>query len=52
LSWQHHVSYDQEFGERAVRIYRGRLAEGTESKLSARRHAGWLLDLNPATLRN
>ena len=44
--------YDQEFRERAVRMYRERLAEGTESTLSARRHVGSLLDLNPATLRN
>ena len=44
--------YDQEFRERAVRMYRERLAEGTETELSARRHVGSLLDLNPATLRN
>lgn len=44
--------YDQEFRERAVRMYRDRLAEGEESKLGARRHVGALLDLNPATLRN
>ena len=44
--------YDQEFRERAVRMYRERFAEGTESKLGARRHVGALLDLNPATLRN
>ena len=44
--------YDQEFRERAVRMYRDRLAEPGESKLSARRHVGSLLDLNPATLRN
>jgi hypothetical protein len=34
--------YDTEFGERAVRMYRERLAEGTESKLSARGHVGSL----------
>lgn len=44
--------YDQEFRDRAVRMYRDRLAEAGESKLGARRHVGLLLDLNPATLRN
>ena len=44
--------YDAEYRERAVRMYRGRLAEGEESKLGARRHVGSLLGLNPATLRN
>jgi transposase len=44
--------YDQEFRDRAVRLYRDRLAEAGESKLGARRHVGALLDLNPATLRN
>jgi transposase len=44
--------YDQEFRDRAVRMYRDRLAEPGESKLSARRHVGSLLDLNQATLRN
>ena len=44
--------FDQEFRERAVRMYRDRLAEGGESKLGARRHVGLLLDVNPATLRN
>jgi transposase-like protein len=44
--------YDREFRERAVRMYRDRLAEGNDSKLGARRHVGMLLDLNPATLRN
>ena len=44
--------YEQEFVERAVRMYRDRLAEGRDSKLGARRHVGSLLDLNPATLRN
>lgn len=33
-------------------MYREKVAEGTESKLGARRHVGALLDLNPATLRN
>ena len=44
--------YDQEFRERAVRMYRDRLAEPGESKRGARRHVGSLLDLNEATLRN
>jgi transposase len=44
--------YDQEFRDRAVRMYSDRLAEPGESKLSARRHVGSLLDLNQATLRN
>ena len=44
--------YDSEFVERAVRMYRDRLAGGTDSKVGARRHVGALLDVNPATLRN
>ncbi len=44
--------YDQEFRDRAVRMYRDRLAEPGESKLGARRHVGSLLDINQATLRN
>lgn len=44
--------YQQEFRDRAVRMYRDRLAEGVDSKVGARRHVGALLDLNPATLRN
>ena len=44
--------YDTEFRERAMRMYRDRLAEGEDSKLGARRHVGALLDLNQATLRN
>ena len=44
--------YEREFVERAVRMYRDRLAEGGDSKVGARRHVGSLLDLNPATLRN
>lgn len=44
--------YDQEYRDRAVRMYQDRLAEGNCSKLAARRHVGSLLDLNPATLRN
>ena len=44
--------YDQEFRERAVRMYRERLEETGEAKRSGRRHDGALLDLNPETLRN
>jgi transposase len=44
--------YDQEFRDRAVRMYRDRVAEPGETKLSARRQVGSLLDLNQATLRN
>jgi transposase len=44
--------YDQEFRERAVRMYRERLEETAEPKRSVRRHVGALLDVNPETLRN
>ena len=44
--------YDQEFRERAVRLYRERLQQRDDSKLAARRRVGVLLDVNPATLRN
>jgi hypothetical protein len=44
--------YERDFVERAVRMYRDRLAEGGDSKVGARRHVGSLLDLNPATRRN
>jgi transposase len=45
--------HDREFRERAVRMYRDRLAqEPGESLLGARRHAGALLAVNPATSRN
>lgn len=44
--------YDTEFRDRAVQLYRDRLAEGTDSKLGARQHVGRLLDVNQATLRN
>jgi transposase-like protein len=46
------TKYDQEFRDRAVRMYRDRLAEPGESKLGACRHVGSLLDVNQATLRN
>jgi transposase-like protein len=44
--------YDPEFRERAVRMYRERLAEEGESRRSARLHVGVLLDVNSETLRN
>jgi transposase len=44
--------YDQEFRDRAVRMYRDRLAEPGESRLGTRRQVGVMLDLNQATLRN
>lgn len=37
--------YDLEFRERAMRMCRDRLAEGSDSKMGARRHVGALLDL-------
>ena len=37
--------YDQEFRERAVRMYRERLAEPGESKRGARGHVGVVLDV-------
>lgn len=43
--------YDEASRQRAVGMYRDRLAEG-DSKLGARKHVGALLDVNPATLRN
>jgi transposase len=43
--------YDQEFRDRAVRMYRDRLDESGGSKLGARKHVGALLDLKPETLR-
>lgn len=44
--------YDAESQERAVRMYRDRIAEHKGSKVAARRHVGELLDIKPATLRN
>lgn len=43
--------YEEEFRDRAVRIYRDRLAERTETGLAVRREVGNLLDLNPGTVR-
>jgi transposase len=44
--------FDEETRARAVRLYQDRLRDHRESKLAARRHAGQLLEINPATLRN
>jgi len=43
---------DEETRARAVRLYTDRLRDHGESKLTARKHVGALLDINPATLRN
>jgi transposase-like protein len=44
--------YDEETRARAVRMFADRLRDHDESKLTARRKVGELLDINPATLRN
>lgn len=44
--------YDQEFRERAVRMYLDRLGEGDISKRGARLEVGELLGMNESTLRN
>ena len=44
--------FDEETRARAVRLYADRLRDHGESKLTARKHVGALLDINPATLRN
>src|SRR3954468_22221142 len=44
--------FDEETRARAVRLYIDRLRDHGESKLTARKHVGGLLDINPATLRN
>ena len=44
--------YDQETRARAVRMYFERIRDLGESKLTARRAVGAVLDINPATLRN
>lgn len=44
--------YDQEFRERAVRMYLDRLDEGDISKRGARLEVGELLGMNESTLRN
>ncbi len=44
--------FDEETRARAVRMYFDRLRDLGESKLTARRAVGAVLDINPATLRN
>ena len=44
--------FDEETRARAVRLYQDRLRDHRESKLTARRQVGALLDIKPATLRN
>lgn len=44
--------YDEETRARAVRMYFDRIRDLKESKLTARRAVGDVLDINPATLRN
>jgi transposase len=44
--------YDEETRARAVRMYTERIRDLGESKLTARRAVGAVLDINPATLRN
>jgi transposase len=44
--------FDEETRARAVRMYQDRIRDLGESKLSARRAVGAVLDVNPATLRN
>ena len=44
--------FDEETRARAVRLFTDRLRDHGESKLTARKHVGALLDIKPATLRN
>jgi transposase len=44
--------YDEGPRARAVRMYRERIRDLGESKLTARRAVGAVVDINPATLRN
>ena len=44
--------YDEETRARAVRMYQERIRDPGESKLTARKAVGAVLDINPATLRN
>jgi transposase len=44
--------YDEETRARAVRMYTERIRDLGESKLTARKAVGAVLDINPATLRN
>ena len=43
--------FDEETRARAVRMYQDRIRDLGESKLTARRQVGAMLDINPATLR-
>ena len=44
--------YDEETRARAVRMYEDRIRDRGESKVTARRAVGAVLDINPSTLRN
>ena len=44
--------FDEETRARAVRMYQDRVRDLGESKLTARRQVGAMLDINPETLRN
>ncbi len=44
--------YDEETRARAVRMHVDRIRDLGESKVTARRAVGAVLDINPATLRN
>ena len=44
--------YDEEFRDRAVRMYRDRLAEPGGTNVGVRRQVGAQLDLHQAPLRN
>lgn len=44
--------FDIETQQRAVRMYRDRIAAGDISQLAAREEVGALLGINPSTLRN
>lgn len=44
--------FDEETRARAVRMYQDRIRDLGESKLTARRQVGAMLDINPETLRN
>jgi transposase len=44
--------YDEETRARAVRMYQERIRDLGESKLTARRAVGAMVDINPETLRN
>jgi transposase len=44
--------YDEETRARAVRMYEDRVRDLGESRVTARRAVGAVLDINPSTLRN